>query len=125
MTQAINLKIYEKEMSKTDPIYKWQQYQKIVENNKRLSKIYNWHDIAARTENVYNHITRRTSHSDIISKLKAFLTFGSVVGIFAIFTVIIDFMVFLMLDYGTLCWLLGESGCRESDIDIKRNTCNY
>lgn len=57
LTHAINHKIYEKQMSRVDSIYKWQQYQKIVENNRRLSKIYNWHDIAARTEKLYNHIT--------------------------------------------------------------------
>ena len=44
-------------------------------------------------------------------------------GIYAVLAVMLEFIIFYMLDNGLLEWLLGQSGCRDTDIDIAWDSC--
>jgi hypothetical protein len=97
----------------------------MIKNYRRVQDLYNWQDIARRTEKAYNYIYNKNGHSSIIGKLKCYLTYGTVVGIFAVFTVILEFIVFTLLDLGLLEWLVGIGGSKEEDIDIALDSCNF
>lgn len=78
--------------------------------NQELSEIYSWRNVAERTEKVYDYVMR-TTHPNVLDRLKTAYTWGSIAGFLAVFHLIFESILMMILD---IFW-------PEEDIDIVRN----
>ena len=61
----------------------------------QVSKMYNWHDVAERTEVVYDNLP--TQENSLIDRFKRIGGFGPWAGLIGIFIVALDFLIFILI----------------------------
>lgn len=76
----------------------------------KVASIYSWRQVAERTERVYDYVMKRPV-PNILARLKSSVSWGPVVGLWAIFYTIIEALTL---------WIT-ELLFPESEIDIVRN----
>ncbi|KAM7518787.1 hypothetical protein LguiB_017749 [Lonicera macranthoides] len=69
---------------------------RVIELSFNMKKLYSWHDVAKRTEIVYDRALR-CSNQDLLERLPRYLTCGAWAGKLFCFVTIIDFLLWRLL----------------------------
>lgn len=75
-----------------------------------VKNTYSWHNVAERTENVYNFVMNKPV-LNTFNRIKSQLCWGPIVGMYGVLNMILEFILMLLLD-----WRMPEN-----EIDICRN----
>jgi len=116
---AVERVLIEKRLMKKHKEYKRQKYEEKVQNYKHIRDIYNWQDIARRTEKVYDYVMYKQGTVNTLGRMKLLKTWGPIVYIYGLFEYIINLIFLFFLETGKLSSLF-ECQSADFDCDIDR-----